>query len=310
MAPPIFYLFLRASVYRDFHLTKLSLLHILPVLIFNGFLVAVFYSKHWTGEFTQEYAEDYSKGDWHKLAYVAIHVQIIVYHIFNFILLQRYRLQLKENHSNPQLDNYKWLFSIFLVFAIRDALWTIANVFRFTEPEYFKTSEQILTFLALLMVSWILLKALRNPAIFSGLHNNHILVKDLLKTQEKSSPSDRDEKDKQTIKKIEAHMVNNEPYLDANLSMDKLSNQMNIDARELSLFINHTLNKHFFDFVNEYRVNKAKEMLRDPNHKEVTVLEILYTVGFNSKSSFNTVFKKFSGMTPTQFREKSLLSSA
>ena len=62
-------------------------------------------------------------------------------------------------------------------------------------------------------------------------------------------------------------------------------------------------NKLFFDFVNEYRIKKAMEMLSDTNKKDLTVLEILYKVGFNSKSSFNTAFKKHAGKTPTQFRK-------
>ena len=78
---------------------------------------------------------------------------------------------------------------------------------------------------------------------------------------------------------------------------------MNIPDRELSALINHKLNQHFFDFVNEYRIKKAMEILRDPENDRMTVLEILYEVGFNSKSSFNTVFKKYCGQTPTQYRK-------
>jgi AraC-like DNA-binding protein len=80
---------------------------------------------------------------------------------------------------------------------------------------------------------------------------------------------------------------------------------MDLPMRQLSVLINQYLNQHFFDFVNEYIINKAKEILKNPEKKEVTILEILYEVGFNSKSSFNTAFKKHTGLTPTQFRKKS-----
>ena len=63
------------------------------------------------------------------------------------------------------------------------------------------------------------------------------------------------------------------------------------------------LSRHL-DFVNEFRIKEAKSILKDPSKKEFTVLEILYEVGFNSKSSFNTAFKKHTGLTPTQFRKK------
>ncbi|PLX12007.1 MAG: AraC family transcriptional regulator, partial [Marinilabiliales bacterium] len=74
--------------------------------------------------------------------------------------------------------------------------------------------------------------------------------------------------------------------------------------KELSLLINHDLNQHFFDFVNGFRIRKAMEMLSDENKKKFTVLEILYDVGFNSKSSFNTAFKKYTKLTPTEYRKK------
>ncbi|MFC2101528.1 helix-turn-helix domain-containing protein [Bacteroidota bacterium] len=65
---------------------------------------------------------------------------------------------------------------------------------------------------------------------------------------------------------------------------------------------NHDLNQHFFDFGNGYRIRKAMEMFVDPGKKEVTVLEILYDIGFNSKSSFNTAFKKYTQLIPAECR--------
>ena len=67
---------------------------------------------------------------------------------------------------------------------------------------------------------------------------------------------------------------------------------------------NHNLNQHFFDFVNEYRIKKAMEILADASKNHLTVLEILYEVGFNSKSSFNTAFKKYTKQTPTEYRKQ------
>jgi AraC-like DNA-binding protein len=100
-------------------------------------------------------------------------------------------------------------------------------------------------------------------------------------------------------------MLGQKPYLNSSLTIRNLAKQMDLPMRQLSVLINQYLNQHFFDFVNEYRINKAKEILKNPEKKEVTILEILYEVGFNSKSSFNTAFKKHTGLTPTQFRKKS-----
>lgn len=68
------------------------------------------------------------------------------------------------------------------------------------------------------------------------------------------------------------------------------------------------MGQNFFNLVNSYRIEKAQEILRDPDKQAITVLEILYEVGFNSKSSFNTAFKKHAGTTPTQYRKAHLKS--
>ncbi|UKB81285.1 helix-turn-helix domain-containing protein [Chryseobacterium sp. MEBOG07] len=98
-------------------------------------------------------------------------------------------------------------------------------------------------------------------------------------------------------------MIKNEPYLDSSLTIQDLAEQLNMPVKDLSALINLYMNKHFFDFINEYRIEKAKEILKNPLQKELTILEILYEVGFNSKSSFSTSFKKYTGTTPTDFRK-------
>lgn len=101
-------------------------------------------------------------------------------------------------------------------------------------------------------------------------------------------------------------MIEQEPYLEPSLTIQELANQIEMPVRDLSLLINHHLNQHFFDFVNEYRIQRAMKILKDPTKKELTILEILYEVGFNSKSSFNTAFKKYTNLTPTKYRNNAL----
>jgi AraC-like DNA-binding protein len=66
------------------------------------------------------------------------------------------------------------------------------------------------------------------------------------------------------------------------------------------------LQQNFFDFINRYRIEEAQRLLTDPPDKKITVLEVLYECGFNSKSSFNTLFKKHTGLTPSEFKKKNM----
>ena len=101
-------------------------------------------------------------------------------------------------------------------------------------------------------------------------------------------------------------MENKKPYLDFELTLQKLCVQIERPEKELSILINHHMGKHFFDFINEYRIEHAKMILSNPDKKHQTILEILYQVGFNSKSSFYTAFKKITGKTPILYRKEVL----
>jgi len=94
--------------------------------------------------------------------------------------------------------------------------------------------------------------------------------------------------------------------LDPFLSIYSLSKQIKVPNNELSILINRKIGQHFFDFVNTYRINFAADMLSDKNNHKKTVMEILFDAGFNSKSSFNTAFKKHKHVTPSQYRKNNI----
>ena len=97
-------------------------------------------------------------------------------------------------------------------------------------------------------------------------------------------------------------MEKDKPYFNPKLTLEELSNISHIPQRSLTIVLNDELNQNFNDFINTYRIKESARMLSSRNHRFNTVLEVLYEVGFNSKSSFNTAFKKHMGMTPTQFK--------
>ena len=99
-------------------------------------------------------------------------------------------------------------------------------------------------------------------------------------------------------------MEREKPYLDANLTLQELAGRVSISLNHLSQLLNERLNQTFFDFVNSYRVQEAKRELCNPAKAHLTILAIAYDVGFNSKSSFNSAFKKHTGITPSEFKRR------
>jgi len=92
-------------------------------------------------------------------------------------------------------------------------------------------------------------------------------------------------------------------YRDDSLTLEKLARKIKAKPHNVSQALNTYLNQKFYDYVNTYRIEEAKRILSDPKNDE-KILSIGFNVGFKSKSSFNKIFKKFTGMSPSQFREQ------
>ena len=91
-------------------------------------------------------------------------------------------------------------------------------------------------------------------------------------------------------------------YREDNLNLTELASRIGISNHQLSEYLNQELKVSFFQLIHRYRIEEAKERLL--SHSDETVLSIAYHVGYQSKSSFNDIFKKETGLTPTEFRKK------
>jgi len=95
-------------------------------------------------------------------------------------------------------------------------------------------------------------------------------------------------------------------FLDPDLTLNKLSLKLRVHYNHLSRIINERFGLSYNDFVNKYRIEEARKKLTVPEEKGSTILDVAYSTGFYSKSVFNAAFKKFLGMTPTEYRKKHL----
>jgi AraC-like DNA-binding protein len=105
------------------------------------------------------------------------------------------------------------------------------------------------------------------------------------------------------LQKLLEYMENEKPYLNDELTIQELSAKLNVSKHHLTQVLNINLGKNFFTFINEYRIEAVKKRLVDPNYDHLTILGIAYDCGFNSKSSFNGLFKQYTGVTPSEYRK-------
>lgn len=116
----------------------------------------------------------------------------------------------------------------------------------------------------------------------------------------KNRLSESDEK--AILERLLDYVSQHKPYLDSEINIRQLSEMTTIPSHQLSMLLSIYLNQNFYTFINKYRIEEAKQLLSAPDSKDKTILAVAFDSGFNSKSTFNTVFKKFEGITPSEFR--------
>ncbi|PWH83297.1 AraC family transcriptional regulator [Algibacter marinivivus] len=294
---PLLFLYILSVIYSDFKLKWKHLVHLIPwvinivILLPNFFLVPREAQISFLNYFNET----------PEAHYISVLGKIIevIYIIAELYYLLRYRKLLLENYtSKDAFYNYHWVKQLIIFILVGQILTFIKAFIRDSgdfDEQFVNIFRIILLSFGLFFSFWLVFKALLSPKLFRGIAVDLRLSKEMTDGKNKTHSNQ--------IDLIKNYMTEEEPFLDPSLTVKSLSEKVNIPHRELSVLINQELGQHFFDFVNGYRIEKAKSILKDNVKTKLTVLEILYEVGFNSKSSFNTAFKKHTGKTPTAYRK-------
>lgn len=290
---PVFFLYVKSVCFSDFKLKWTQLIHGLPFLIGSLLLIPEVYFASSFNVFDTDGSYKELLGI--KLNYLLLHGTVIFYLFLCFRLLYVFKTRYFENYSNNEIRVYTWLFQLSVILGIEQFVALLKNISHFFSNNYFYELTSVgVGLIVILITSWYVINALKYPEIFQGIPSS--LQKTTLSENTKIIS-----KSAELFPLLESYMENHKPFLNADLSLENLAEAINMKPKELSILINHNSGSHFFDFINAYRINEAKHFLQ--KHEKKTILEVLYDVGFNSKSSFNTAFKKHTKTTPTAFRK-------
>jgi AraC-like DNA-binding protein len=301
---PVFYLYVVSVCYSDFKFKPKYVLHLLPFLIANVILLPRFY----TVDVASKINFIINRQSMIELQFnhILIHIQIVIYFIAVFMILRKAKKLYLENYAGTSINSYNWLFQFTIVLTVLYLIALVKNILKFSD--YPNISEWIkigLLVLQLFVVCWYLFKALNNPGLFRNIDSKLKLVSDIILEEKNRIHTATNQKDyEDELVALKEYMIKEKPFLNPSITIQDISAAIEIPVRDLSLLINHKLEQHFYDFINTYRVENAMDFLKDVTKSKVTILEILYDVGFNSKSSFNTAFKKHTGNTPTAYRKR------
>src|SRR6266498_1091893 len=245
-------------------------------------------------------------------------ISLFVYHTLAWQCLLKYQSGLKHFFADTKKLQLKWL-KQFVVISV--LVCSLIAVVIFLMYQWFPYNQNIrFGFIALtLFIYWISYCAWNQPQIFTVIHGfadenattlpniPKLVVHRPIKKYSNSGLSE--EEMKQITAKLEQVMEKQKLYLDPEITMDKLADTINCSRHHLSQVLNAGLQKSFYDYINAYRVGEEKLLLTDSSKANHKIASVAYDAGFNSLSAFNEVFKKLTGVTPSQYRKQPVKQS-
>ncbi len=285
---PLIYLYVKSMCVKNFSLQPASLLHF---ALFAGVVIYLV---------VKAMIVDQATGvKWYYLenliSQIILHIQIALYITASLISIHHYRKEIKNHYSSVEKINLSWLLLIIIAFT---AMW-LTDLISFIINILIVGSEGVSYYLVmasitinLMFANYLVYRGLHQPDAFSG----------LLAPGKYSGSKISDEDGSKMVNQLKDIMQNEKPYLNPDLTIKDLSEHFDIHPKFLSQIINSQIGHNFYDFVNYYRIEEAKMIMTNNTDEKMTILEILYEVGFNSKSAFNNAFKKNTGKTPSEYK--------
>lgn len=287
---PALYLYTCSLVYPTFRLKKIQLLHLVPYVFFK--------ITAWVIKEPQSF-ETYFQHDhtlWFRIFFGVFGIiSWVVYLTLTGVILTRHRKQLQNEFST--IDMFKkigWLMFVvilYILYCISAFAWGLFNVIVFDT-----LSLTIYNYSVLLIFIYIFgFYGLKQTEIFKRITDKN---ESNGKNQNSILNDDASEKVKT---KILNYFEKEKPYLNPELNMTLLSEKLKIPKHHITEVLNGKLSRNFFQFVNEYRIEAVKKKLADPKNP-YSIEAIGYDCGFNSKSTFFSVFKNLTGQTPLEYK--------
>ena len=293
---PLLYFYVASLVIPDFKPKSKHLLHLIPLLavsLHRTFTDAVSVSNF-------EQLSDNSAYFFNKIYYLLVVISLFIYWVFSIRLILNHRKIIPFYFSNYTRKNtLSWLIFVVLLFLfLFVADFFMSSLIRLFNVEFFSnlsisTNLTIFTFI-------ILFFGINQTVIFK----KEELVANNEKPEEQGKykrSSLKEEQIEEINQKVSSYLTTKKPYLNTEFSFQMMVEDLGISRHILSQVINAGQNKNFYQLINEFRVKEVKEKLNDQKYKNLTILGVAFECGFNSKTTFNRIFKDETGMTPSNY---------
>lgn len=300
---PLIYLYVKSITTSSFRFKKIEWLHFLPVILFVIYRIAIYsFDASQTG--FNEVQNGILKLSLDEpivfpLVTVFGFAQMLLYLAFTFQLFYNYRKKINEFFSNTYKLELNWIRNFLLLYSflfLYDMVQTAIASF-FFELNYMQ--RWWLTLFTGLTIIYVGIKGYftdttKLKKLNFSFTPNKISIPDVGQNQDKQISEE-------SIRSLREFMEAEKPYLNPELNLVDLAKQVDMSRAQLSEVINSGFGQNFNDFINKYRIEAFQSMIKAKKHQQLSLLGIAYECGFNSKATFNRVFKKLMNSSPTEF---------
>lgn len=313
---PFLFLYTKYLLYRRFFFKTRDFFHFIPFIAFT-ILYFGFFKDNLIFDGHMVFTND--GFIFVRILYAVSFLSSVSYYTYLTLkILGRHRRQLKDRFSYfSESNELNWLYILTGIFGLTYMTYFALGAYNvLTQQAHFNisyTSDIFLTILAF-SVSYF---GIKQPYLFKIVpeekdeeHAPSITAVDPKDTEKYKNSNLSDEQKEQYIAHIFAFMQSERPYMNPELTVQDLSKQLNISRHHLTEILNNDIGKNFFTFINEYRVEEVKRRLLDEKFEHLTIVALAFESGFNSKSTFNSIFKQNTNMTPTQWKNAQLKESS
>lgn len=290
---PLLYLYFKALFDKGMSFRKIYWLHFIPTVYFLITELPFYFQPsdaklHW-------FYNRWDTPTHHYLLATLLYLQCTVYIILVLVRLFRYNRKLKVNDSYSKILR-KWVKELILVIL----LFFFLNIFALF---IFSNIFLVISLISSVLYVLVLYKIFFAPEIFMYLQTSDKAINEI----DMYPVSDISKKEESWIhEKLMDKIYKDKVYVDSNITLPGLAEQIEIPYHQLSYFINKKYCQNFNDFINSKRVEDVKERLVDADYSSLTIEAIGSSVGFNSKATFYKAFKKFTDSSPAQFKKNIL----
>lgn len=223
-------------------------------------------------------------------------ISITTYSLLSIRKIAHYEKWLSNEHANELPYSFNWLKKLLIGYAIIWLMWvpyTFIDFFFFDWMLSIKAYYPIYLFLSFFTL-WIALEAYRRP---------EVTLKNAPRKEQSKNITEDLKSIKEQAQQIKLIVEKKEYFLQSDLSLSSLAEAIQYAPNVLSRIINNGLEQNFSDFINEFRVKRMKKLLHSDQYEHYTTEGIAYECGFNSRATAIRTFKKFTKMSPNQFRK-------